>query len=59
MADYTLSAKITGDAAEFAKAFKIAEESTDGFEAKFEKFSKNWIQLAVHFKKPEQRCLWR
>ncbi len=51
MADYTLSAKITGDAAEFAKAFKIAEKSTDGFEAKFEKFSKKLDSIGSSFQK--------
>lgn len=34
MADYVLSAKITGDASEFAKAFKRAEETASSFKSK-------------------------
>lgn len=41
MADYTLSAKITGDAAEFAKAFKLAEDSASSFKKKMDKFGSN------------------
>lgn len=34
MADYTLSAKITGDSTEFEKAFSTAQKTVDSFEAK-------------------------
>lgn len=34
MADYTLSAKITGDSSGFEKAFSTAQKTLDNFEAK-------------------------
>lgn len=37
MADYVLSAKITGDATEFEKAFQTAEKSASSFKQKMEK----------------------
>lgn len=39
MADYTLSAKITGDSTEFEKAFSTAQKAADNFEAKMKNVS--------------------
>lgn len=39
MADYTLSAKITGDSTEFEKAFSTAQKAADSFEAKIKSVS--------------------
>ncbi len=39
MADYTLSAKITGDSTGFEKAFSTAQKATDSFEAKIKSVS--------------------
>ena len=39
MADYTLSAKITGDSTEFEKAFSTAQKAADSFEAKIKNVS--------------------
>ena len=36
MADYTLSAKITGDSRGFEKAFSTAQEAADSFAKKFD-----------------------
>ncbi len=45
MADYILSAKITGDASDFAKAFKIAEESADSFKQKMNNIGKGFSSV--------------
>ena len=39
MADYTLSAKITGDSVSFEKAFSTAQKAADSFEAKIRNVS--------------------
>lgn len=39
MADYTLSAKITGDSSGFEKAFSTAQKAADNFEAKMKNMS--------------------
>lgn len=39
MADYVLSAKITGDSSGFEKAFSTAQKAADGFEAKMQSIS--------------------
>lgn len=39
MADYTLSAKITGDSTEFEKAFSTAQKAADNFKAKMKNVS--------------------
>ena len=39
MADYTLSAKITGDSSGFDKAIQSAEKSASSFEKKMESIS--------------------
>ena len=40
MADYTLSAKITGDSSGFEKAFSTAQKTLDAFEGKIQGFAK-------------------
>lgn len=40
MADYTLSAKITGDSSGFEKAFSTAQKTVDGFSKKFDSIGK-------------------
>lgn len=45
MADYTLSAKITGDSSGFNKAISVAQKAADSFSSKFKSFGKEISSL--------------
>ncbi len=49
MADYTLSAKITGDSTGFEKAFPTAQKTLDSFQNKVQNITKKLDSIGKHF----------